>query len=1279
MEGATLAPSKFKELMLMSRKRKSTLISYAALACMLSTMASSQLEAFSLSPPRENQRQAPRKDRKKTHRQSHVRNSEKSAKEQKYDLLRESFESLVGTNEPDTHTYEDTNNNNPQETIFQPKREVIEEELPDIHSEINVFPNLSLIYKKKFFEFLANDIKFHPTLLEETAYSDSAKAFLYTDKPSALAKLLNDTVAKRCKEAYVEDDSSLKDIAFDAEEESTSIIAFIKDRVQNPDSLPLDREEEARPIQLASLNYDLDNGNLIARVSNTSSKASRSRRPSSIDLEEVISRKVRVDHSADREYEADLQSNSVADNSLLKNENLNTKYGEFDFLESQIASEDYGEYRIHEKVVAERVLKKEIMPASKEEGYDIRMARLRFENILKVVDIDYSFHFLTHFTSYDPDIHVAQKEQQDPQLIADKEHFPFRPSLDVDVAPYYANKFEEDYCVSNENNRQPSSEESSTRFTAKQLQLIDMNDAVGTFFNYDHDFLVRRFKEPKYELYGYESFLEKREDPPLAELFRHDSLVTHLEKKAVDEIIVDHNEPSLMQAHNFIPRQENVSYATETNFDLLTTYYSNESDSLLDFEAPSYNLAYQYQDFRELHFEKHVAYEFLASKLLASGAEASVKDKKVTDVYEVEKALPKKITTTLSHEDAVFKDRDFLLDELAFDELLFEKQLTRQPDFNHFAYNDTTPKYGKEPEFIDTGKLFMEKLADCGMDFAIASVEDLTKNVGKPKNIVAFEKEGKYKTNAHREEKIPETVWSYGFISDDMMIGTTYEDYDFSGFRSVHDKDLFAFNALYYSAPKIDVNKEYKAEDFYQFAFKRFLFENSQNIATGVDIDLAASQKEYANPNFEKTQFLAHENLFLPDIQGHSLIIDIASQAETTNLPQLLTRSQHLPGLINATTGFLPSAQNAICCNQNHRQTGDNLSTLPTLDELNTTSFESEFNAEIEIIPNTKEKGYLFAITLDIENKKQFERPPQNFIFMVDKSGAIEKNRFQVFKQAVAKSLAYLKDGDTFNIVTFDNQVAPMSKDAVFYSASTKHGAKRYLETQRRSYKYALPDIYDVLMHANHLAKNSELPTTVFLLTNGKTLEDFDTQSEILSHIVSMNRDHFTLFTACASHSNNNLMLEIISNLNKGEFLHSQTHAAFPRKFAAFVKHASHLMANNIHVSAAKSDLNVELEFYPNNALASNLYIDKPYTIVGKIDRLSDFELILQGKFGDQWLNLKKNISFKHARKGGRGIHRDYNMHIAYNKYKEFLKEGNTVCLDEAKTVLKPLNVSTFY
>lgn len=424
----------------------------------------------------------------------------------------------------------------------------------------------------------------------------------------------------------------------------------------------------------------------------------------------------------------------------------------------------------------------------------------------------------------------------------------------------------------------------------------------------------------------------------------------------------------------------------------------------------------------------------------------------------------------------------------------------------------------------------------------------------------------------------------------------------------------------------------------------------------------AHSELQISLANLPGLQPKIHQMTSLPNPFLYGSINTQVAFKQTDKTPSLVTRNKDLT----------PTRKSAYTINKASRNIKNTQVEMPTLEELHTASLSDDFDVQIEVIPMPKEKGYLFAVTLTPPQEEPLPHAAQNIIFLMDRSASIEKNRFQVFKQAITKSLMYLHEGDTFNILSFDMELSKMSHESVFITPSSKLAANRFLESQRRGYKYVLPNLYEILLTAHSMAKTSELPTTVILLTNGSNLDKFNVHNDHLSHLVSNNKGNFSLFTACASQNNNTLMLEILSNLNKGELMHSQTHAAFPRKLATLVKHAGNLIAQDIHVNAIQLYADSKIELLADSTTAPNLYSDRSYTILGKIDELRDFDLVLQGRFCQNWLNITKKISFKTAKTGNYAIYKNYSMQLAYQQYKEFLKEGNTAYLDSATKVFHP-------
>ena len=106
-------------------------------------------------------------------------------------------------------------------------------------------------------------------------------------------------------------------------------------------------------------------------------------------------------------------------------------------------------------------------------------------------------------------------------------------------------------------------------------------------------------------------------------------------------------------------------------------------------------------------------------------------------------------------------------------------------------------------------------------------------------------------------------------------------------------------------------------------------------------------------------------------------------------------------------------------------------------------------------------------------------------------------------------------------------------------------------------------------------------------------------------------------------------------------------------------------------ISAVPHNPNSHIEFYPANSHLPSLYSHQPYVLVGQIDDPCAFELVIQGRHQDQWVAIKKNISFVEGHKGDHNLAMQWNAQHANLCYAKFLKEGKATHLKEAKEILK--------
>ncbi|MCB1075440.1 MAG: VWA domain-containing protein [Simkania sp.] len=361
--------------------------------------------------------------------------------------------------------------------------------------------------------------------------------------------------------------------------------------------------------------------------------------------------------------------------------------------------------------------------------------------------------------------------------------------------------------------------------------------------------------------------------------------------------------------------------------------------------------------------------------------------------------------------------------------------------------------------------------------------------------------------------------------------------------------------------------------------------------------------------------------------------------------------------------------------NETHRFTQGYLSEIPATASLDTVSFQNDFETSVTYVKKPDGKGYNFALKIKPNEKLYFGSPEQNFIFIVDGSGTIKKHRYNTFKDAVVKSLSYMQDGDSFNILLADSQVAAMNDKPMIWSKEGIHKVRNYLQSRTYRGYFSNYDAFDLLTKASEYFDQTK-ENIIILITDGHSLETISKHKESLRALAENNKGLFSLFTACASQGNNIAMLDLISTFNNGEFMYSQTNAAFPRKLAVLVKHIESLIAKDIRIHVTSSASNLDIQFYPNQESYPSLYADQPYILYGSIDRLEDFELILQGRAGNSWINIKQKVSFRNAEEAGHKLKRNFALQQAYACYDYYLKKNDPFFLTEAERILSPHLVS---
>ncbi len=344
---------------------------------------------------------------------------------------------------------------------------------------------------------------------------------------------------------------------------------------------------------------------------------------------------------------------------------------------------------------------------------------------------------------------------------------------------------------------------------------------------------------------------------------------------------------------------------------------------------------------------------------------------------------------------------------------------------------------------------------------------------------------------------------------------------------------------------------------------------------------------------------------------------------------------------------------------------------LPSMSQMDTTSYADYFDLDVMYQKSPDGKGYIFAITVLPDPIHKFQRIPQCYYFIIDKSNGIQKQRFSMTKNAVISALSQLKEKDRFNIVTFDSKVDILSSEPLSNTNVMVRKAKSFLNYQKIGSFFNSTNLFSPLYLALHKLDDPDQINTIFYFSNGEDLDKFSNYKKIQEWTKS-NRGRISLFTIAQMDDKNLSVLDLMSHLNKGKMTASATLRGTRRHLQKTMQSISYPIAKDISSTAISKNSNVQIQLLPEEDQLSHLYANKPYVIFGKINQLDDFLLFIQGRRKGHYFNIKKKISFNKAKEGFNELDKHWAVLQSYQQYKEFLSTGNPKHLQNAENLLKP-------
>ncbi len=343
---------------------------------------------------------------------------------------------------------------------------------------------------------------------------------------------------------------------------------------------------------------------------------------------------------------------------------------------------------------------------------------------------------------------------------------------------------------------------------------------------------------------------------------------------------------------------------------------------------------------------------------------------------------------------------------------------------------------------------------------------------------------------------------------------------------------------------------------------------------------------------------------------------------------------------------------------------------IPSLSELQTGSYSDSF--ETELVFFEKENGeYLFALTLIPREDLELTPLKQNYIFLLDRSNSIQKERLTASKNAVRKAIGELKEDDQFNVIAFDQKVDKLAPTMLPVSSATTAKAHDFLNKIELGSFFSQKNLYKPLFLTVPQSLNPDEIYTAILITDAENLSQKTMMQSLISEWTYMNHGKVALYTIGMNEDSHLDSLNMIASFNRGKSISSPTYRGLKRKLLKLMKTIHSPIAKNISCKAISRFEKDGIELFPKSTHTPHLFQGEPYTILGTTRSLHDFVLFVQGRLNGKWLHIKKHISFAEAKKGNPSLKSEWAQYKAFNLYEKYLEGGGSPFLAEASSLLK--------
>ncbi|HEV8606131.1 MAG TPA: VIT domain-containing protein [Tepidisphaeraceae bacterium] len=260
--------------------------------------------------------------------------------------------------------------------------------------------------------------------------------------------------------------------------------------------------------------------------------------------------------------------------------------------------------------------------------------------------------------------------------------------------------------------------------------------------------------------------------------------------------------------------------------------------------------------------------------------------------------------------------------------------------------------------------------------------------------------------------------------------------------------------------------------------------------------------------------------------------------------------------------------------------------------------------------PNEKEDGYFLLLAAPEVKASTDKITPKTVIFCIDKSGSMAGKKIEQARNALKFVLNNLRDGDTFNIIAYDDKVDTFKPELQKCDDQTRAQALRYIDSIHDG---GSTNIDGALKRAMSLIGETGRPSYLIFLTDGLPTAGEKREAAIAENARAANKSHLRLFAFGVGFDVNARLLDRLSTENSGTSEYVKPNQDIEASVAKFYGRMTAPVMTDIHLALANIDVN---RLYPQ--ILPDLFAGGQIIAVGRYRTAGPTTIHLSGRIGDQ-------------------------------------------------------------